>query len=49
MNKLLNRFLILCLLGTAPVFAEEEHEEEEGGPEPGEGQQGQGLRVGHKG
>jgi len=29
--NLINRFLILCLLGTAPVFAEEEHEEEEGG------------------
>ena len=31
MNKLLNRFLILCLLGSTPVFAEEEEHEEEGG------------------
>jgi len=36
MNKLLNRFLILCLLGSAsaftPLYAEEEHEEEGGIP-----------------
>ncbi|VAX02375.1 Probable Co/Zn/Cd efflux system membrane fusion protein [hydrothermal vent metagenome] len=32
MNKLLNRFLILCLLGSAPIFANEEHEEEGGIP-----------------
>ncbi|HGX93638.1 MAG TPA: HlyD family efflux transporter periplasmic adaptor subunit, partial [Candidatus Tenderia sp.] len=32
MNKLVNRVLILCLLGSAPVFAEEEHEEEGGIP-----------------
>jgi len=32
MNKLVNRYLILCLLGSAPVFAEEEHEEEGGIP-----------------
>ena len=32
MNKLLNRFLILCLLGSTPVFAEEEHEEDGGIP-----------------
>lgn len=32
MNTLLNRFLVLCLLGSAPVFAEEEHEEEGGIP-----------------
>lgn len=28
MNKLFNRFLILCLLGTAPALAEEEHADE---------------------
>ncbi len=32
MNKLLNRLLILCLLVSGPVFAEEEHEEEGGIP-----------------
>ncbi|HGX91987.1 MAG TPA: HlyD family efflux transporter periplasmic adaptor subunit, partial [Candidatus Tenderia sp.] len=32
MNKLVNRVLILCLLSSAPVFAEEEHEEEGGIP-----------------
>ncbi|NOX93055.1 MAG: efflux RND transporter periplasmic adaptor subunit, partial [Gammaproteobacteria bacterium] len=31
MSKLLNRFFILCLLGNAPAFAEEKHEEEKGG------------------
>jgi len=34
MNKLINRFLILCLFGSTPAFAEEEHEEEEGGIPP---------------
>lgn len=29
--NLLNRFFILCLLGSAPVFANEEHEGEKGG------------------
>jgi len=32
MNKLLNHLLILCLLSSAPVFADEEHEEESGIP-----------------
>jgi len=45
MNKLLNRFLILCLLGTAPAFAEEEHEEEEGGIPPMTVEQRQALGI----
>jgi len=45
MNKLLNRFLILCLLGTAPVFAEEEHEEEEGGIPPMSVEQRQEMGI----
>jgi len=45
MNKLLNRFLILCLLGAAPVFAEEEHEEEEGGIPPMSVEQRQEMGI----
>jgi len=45
MNKLLNRFLVLCLLGSAPVFAEEEHEEEEGGIPPMTLEQRQAMGI----
>jgi len=45
MNKLLNRFLILCLLGSAPAFAEEEHEEEEGGIPPMTVEQRQAMGI----
>ena len=45
MNNLLNRFIILSLLGTAPVFAEEEHEEEEGGIPPMSVEQRQEIGI----
>lgn len=45
MNKLINRFLILCLLGSAPAFAEEEHEEEEGGIPPMTVEQRQSMGI----
>ena len=45
MNKFLNRFLILCLLGSTPGFAEEEHEEEEGGIPPMTIEQRQAMGI----
>ena len=45
MNKLINQFLILGLLVSLPVFAEEEHEEEEGGIPPMSVEQRQALGI----
>jgi len=45
MNKLLNRLFILCLLGSAPAFAEEEHEDEEGGIPPMTVEQRQAIGI----
>ena len=45
MNTLLNRFLILGLLISLPVFAEEEHEEEEGGIPPMSVEQREALGI----
>ena len=45
MNKLLNHILILGLLVSLPVLAEEEHEEEEGGIPPMSVEQRQALGI----
>jgi len=45
MNTLLNHFLLLCLLGIAPAFAGEEHEEEEKGIPPMTLEQRQSLGI----
>ena len=45
MNILISRFLILCLLGSAPAFAEEEHENKEGRIPPMTVEQRQAIGI----